>query len=304
MKRKLFAALIVVAMALTVLPETLRQLHDLRYVAQEWVSAGLWNGLYTDVHAREGAPPAQSASPSSEQNNFQWRGRIAPGRAIEVKGINGPVRAEASQGGEVEVVAVKTARNSDPASVRLQVVEHPGGVTICAVYPDGDPSKPNECKPGNAGHSSVRDNDVKVEFTVRVPAGVRFVGRTVNGRVDATSIGGDVEAYTVNGGIQVSASGLARAKTVNGSINASLGSANWTDKLEFKTVNGSITLDLPSVINTEFQADTVNGEINTDFPLTVQGRFSRRHVQGTIGSGGRELIAQTVNGSIRLRRAQ
>jgi hypothetical protein len=47
----------------------------------------------------------------------------------------------------------------------------------------------------------------------------------------------------------------------------------------------------------------VNGDLVTDFPLTVTGRFGPRHLNGTIGSGGRALALETVNGTIRLRKA-
>ena len=89
---------------------------------------------------------------------------------------------------------------------------------------------------------STRNNDVSVDFVVRVPAGVRFDGRTVNGGVQAESLTADASARTVNGNVIVSTSGIARAGTVNGSITAALGRADWTDVLDFKTVNGSITL--------------------------------------------------------------
>jgi hypothetical protein len=304
MKRKLIIASIMTALALTVMPEALRQLRGLKCVAEEQARLGLRSGLATIVYAHDDSHAERLAGDIATEDDFRWQGRIAQGRSIEVKGVSGEVRAEATSGNEVEVVAHKSARRSDPAGVRLQVVEHPGGITICAVYPNADSSKPNECKPGSGGHMNVRNNDVNVDFTVRVPQGVRFIGRNVNGGVEARSIGSDVEAYTVNGGININAAGTARAQTVNGSINAALGDANWTSTLEFKTVNGSITLDLPAQTNTQLQAETVNGDISTDFPLTVQGRFGRRHVSGTIGSGGRDLQLETVNGDIRVRRAQ
>jgi len=47
------------------------------------------------------------------------------------------------------------------------------------------------------------------------------------------------------------------------------------------------------------RAETVNGDIESDFP----GRLSRRHFSGTIGTGGHDLRVETVNGSIRLRKA-
>ena len=81
-----------------------------------------------------------------------------------------------------------------------------------------------------------------------------------------------------------------------------MGDAGWNAALAFRTVNGSITLDLPPDLSAEVRANTVNGEISTDFPLAVTGRVSRRHVTGTIGGGGRRLDLDTVNGSVRLRR--
>src|SRR5256885_13328297 len=92
---------------------------------------------------------------------------------------------------------------------------------------------------------STHENDVVVEFTVHVPVGVKFVGKTVNGEVEAASLGGDVEASTVNGGIHISTSGYAEATTVNGSIVAAVGEASWTDGGGVRTVNRGITPDLP-----------------------------------------------------------
>jgi hypothetical protein len=211
------------------------------------------------------------------------------------------VSAGPASGTEVEVTAVRKGRRNNPEEVRIEVVQHGDGVTICAVYPDVD-GRPNECRPGSEGRMSVRDNDVNVTFTVRVPAGVRFVGRTVNGDVEADGLGGPVDVRTVNGSANFSTSSYGSAQTVNGSIRGTLGSAGWTDDLAFKTVNGSITLTLPADTNTEFRATTVNGDISTDFSVNVTGRVNPRRLVGTIGGGGRALFLETVNGSVTLRR--
>jgi DUF4097 and DUF4098 domain-containing protein YvlB len=241
------------------------------------------------------------ARPAAAQGEFHWKGQLAAGKTIEIKGVNGDISAVAGTG-EVEVKAVKHARRSDPDEVKVEVVPHEGGVTICAVYPSYG-RRENTCEPDERGHMNTQDNDVVVDFTVRVPAGVRFVGKTVNGGIDAANLGSDVEANTVNGSIHVATSGYAEATTVNGSIVASLGRAAWTDALEFRTVNGAITLDLPANLSAEVRAKTVNGDIVTDFPLMVTGRVGPRSVHGTIGSGGRQLALSTVNGSIRLRKS-
>lgn len=236
------------------------------------------------------------------QETWNWRARIAPGRSIEVKGVNGEINAGIASGEEVRVTARKTARRSDPADVEIVVVEHDAGVTICAVYPTPPGRRANECRPGSGGHSNTEDNDVKVAFTVEVPPGVEFIGRTVNGGIEAVSLQGDVTATTVNGGIDVSTTGIARAETVNGSIDVTLGRSDWSGDLEFETVNGGITVALGGEVNAEVTATTMNGGISTEFPLTISGRFGPKRINGTIGSGGRKLELTTVNGDLTLRR--
>jgi hypothetical protein len=248
------------------------------------------------------AAMALSVPALAGQEEFRWTGKVATGSAVEIKGVNGAIVATGTAAGDVEVAAVKKGRKNDPAEVKVEVVEHAGGVTICAVYPST--GAPNECKPGESGRMSVRNNDVNVEFRVKVPAGVRFVGRTVNGGIEARGITADAEAHTVNGGVKLEAAGTARAETVNGGITARLGRTNWTGALKLNTVNGGIEMTMPEGLNTDVKASTVNGDIQTDFPLTVTGRISRRKLEGTIGSGGRLLELGTVNGGIALRKAR
>ncbi|HST53980.1 MAG TPA: DUF4097 family beta strand repeat-containing protein [Pyrinomonadaceae bacterium] len=254
--------------------------------------------------ARSNAPAANVLTQESQQqgSEFRWHEPLAAGRVIEIKGVNGSVEAEPSTGGEVEVVATKRARRSNPDDVHIEVVRSGDGVTICAVYPNAG-GEPNTCAPGRGGHMNVRNNDTSVNFTVRVPAGVRFSGHTVNGKVSAEGLSADVDATTVNGGVNVSTTGVARAQTVNGSIIASMGRADWEGEMEFKTVNGGIDVSFPAGLSAEVEAKTLNGDVSTDFPLTVQGSFGRRHLAGTIGGGGRELRLETVNGSVQIRRA-
>lgn len=242
--------------------------------------------------------------PLARPSDFNWHGRVAPGQTIEIKGVNGAIHAERATGTEAVVEATKSARRSDPNTVTIQVVPHADGVTICAMYPSSDWGRPNDCQPGAGGRMSSNNNDVRVEFTVRVPAGVGFAGRSVNGEVEALSLTGDVEAHTVNGKVRISTTGSAEAQTVNGSIVAHVGQGTGSKALEFETVNGSINIEMPSAINANVTASTVNGRISTDFPLMIHGKFSGRQISGAIGQGGPELRLKTVNGGIELHRAE
>src|SRR5262245_29177004 len=78
---------------------------------------------------------AAAAAPALRADDFRWQGRVASGATIEIKGVNGGIDADPASGSEVEVTAVKRGRRSNPDEVEIKVVEHAGGVTICAVYP-------------------------------------------------------------------------------------------------------------------------------------------------------------------------
>lgn len=240
--------------------------------------------------------PKRTAAP------FKWTGKVAAGKTFEVRGINGPIHASAASGSEVELVAIRSGRRNDPESVKIEVVPHAGGVTVCAVYPSRDDSRPNECKPGGS-RMNVRNNDVNVEFEVRVPKDVTFEGRTVNGRIQAEVLG-VAAVSTVNGSIEVTAGTLTEATTVNGSIHAEvLSNANAADDIKLSTVNGSVHLNLPDGVDADVSAKTVNGGITSEFPeIEVRKKWGPRSAEGRLGHGGRELAVATVNGGIRITR--
>lgn len=236
--------------------------------------------------------------------DFNWHGRLAPGKKLEIKGVMGDVRAVLSNGPEAVVNATKHSNRSDPDEVEIRVVESEDGITICAVYPTPPRARrENTCEPGERWNSSTENNDVSVDFEVQVPAGVRFDGKTVNGEMSVEGLKADVHASTVNGSVRVTTTGLAEASTVNGSVYVEMGRADWSDEIEFTTVNGKITLIMPDRLNTEVRASTVNGEIESDYPVMVTGKFGPRRMRGTIGNGGRSLSLSTVNGGIRLRKS-
>jgi len=232
--------------------------------------------------------------------DFEWSGAIKAGQTIEIKGVNGAIIAGKTSGDKVEIRAWKHGHHSDPAEVKIELIPHPGGITVCSVYPTPFGSSQNRCEPGEDSHISTRNNDVEVRYVVRVPAGVGFTARTVNGSVTALGLTGPTLAHTVNGSVEVSTAGRAEAETVNGSIRASIGIKSWDDALDFRTVNGGIEVSVPSDLNADLEASTVNGSIESDLPVTVHGSIGRRHLRGTLNKGGSALRIETVNGGIRI----
>src|SRR5688500_1264065 len=83
---------------------------------------------------------------TAQQPDFEWHGPIARGSFIEIRGINGNVRAMPSTSGEVEVVA-DVESGVAVSGVKVQLMQHDNGVTVCSVFP-GE----KVCRPlGDAG---------------------------------------------------------------------------------------------------------------------------------------------------------
>jgi len=227
---------------------------------------------------------------------FHWSGKLAADQLVQVKGINGNIDAEGGSGDQVEVTAEKSGPDAD--RVKIQVASTGDGVIICAIYPGSSES----CSPSwHAGN--VRGDNTKVHFMIHMPKNLRFSGQNVNGDVNAKGMGRVVRAESVNGSVQVSTTAWAEAETVNGAIRAKVGNAAWRGTLSFKSVNGSVELEMPDDLSADVKFKSLNGRISSDFPITISGSFVGQSAKGRIGNGGRELSIETVNGSVQLKKA-
>jgi hypothetical protein len=236
--------------------------------------------------------------PAGGEETFDWTGALAPGQTLEIKGVSGSITASPVAGEDAAVHAVKRGERDDPAAVDIVVVRHAGGVTVCALYPDVPGQPPNTCEPGTAGHVSVQDNDVRVEFTVHVPDAVDFRAVTVSGDIDAAGMQGDVSATTISGSVDVSTTGVAVATTVSGSIAVSLGEPQPDRDLDFTAVSGNVVVEVPANTDAHAVLTTVSGVVTSEFPLDGTARTR----SGDLGAGGPRLSLTTVSGSVHLRK--
>jgi len=242
---------------------------------------------------------AGSAAPGDTAAVWTWTGKIAPKQSVWLKNVNGDVEVEPAAGDSVAVVVEKSGRRSQFGAVRLVAV--PGeGVTICALWGNGSRHCGAE---GDYEAGSLRHNSVRVHFTVRVPRGVKVDAFTVNGDVTVAGASAPVKVQTVNGEINAQTSaGPLEAKNVNGSVHATISGFAEPGKVEVKTVNGAVTLELPAKVNAELEATTLAGSVDTDFPLTASQGILPRRFHGTIGTGGRAIQVETLHGSIQVRK--
>ena len=232
---------------------------------------------------------------------FGWQSYIAPDQAIEIRGVNGGIRVEPADGTIAEVVATKSGRHPDPASIRIEIEWSDQGVLICTVYPTSDGQEFNPCHPEN--HSANLSGDAKVDFVVHIPAQTRLKYRAVNGSVYADVPNNRIDAELVNGRVVIATGTSARAALVNGSIIATLGAVDGCG-CDFTTVTGTIDVSLPATVNARAKATALVGTITTDFPIRVHRSWISSWFDDAIGTSGPDVSMSVVTGSVHLRRTQ
>ena len=261
----------------------------------DMVPGGALDGLAHDLKGLANDPdlrPRRTAKP------WMYHAALPAGHALWVRGLRGAITVEPARGDSVEVTAVKTYGASDPEVVTLATAPGTNGVVVCALWgADGHCSSADDYRQGNA-----QDNDVAVAFTVRVPHGVRIDASTVTGAVQVRGASAPVVAQTVDGAVSVeTTAGPVDAHTVNGSVTAVVRGFAGPGAVKLGTVNGSVTVDLPTPLDAQIEANTMNGSVDSDFPLKTTDKFVIRHATGTVGAGGRKIELHAINGSVRVK---
>jgi DUF4097 and DUF4098 domain-containing protein YvlB len=206
---------------------------------------------------------------------------------VSLNNVNGDVEITGWSRNEVQIDAVKTARDQQRLDeARVDVNSSGNSVEIETHYPT---------------HLFANNNNpASVHYTLHVPQNARIDKiNLVNGGLTVQKLSGEINANLVNGKVSASdLAGTADLATVNGSVEANYASLNNVHEIKLQSVNGRVELRLPQSPNAEVTASTVNGAISTDFPLTVKGRWVGKHMEGTLGNGGVKIELNNVNGSI------
>jgi len=251
--------------------------------------------LRSEFARDDGGPGRLAGAP------WTYQAKLGANQWLWIRNTRGSVTVEPSRGDSLQISAVKTYRSSESASVRLVAVPVEGGVAVCAMW-----GSDSDCGPG---HHDVRmrggrHNDVAVDFTVRLPRSAGLDATTTVGDVHVVGARGPLVVHAVSGDVDVvTARGPVKVELVNGDVRVRMEAFGDTGGVTASTINGSLTAELPAHLDANVEASTVNGSITTDYQLPVNGKFAGRHVNGTLGRGGRKVHLETVNGSIKLKKA-
>lgn len=240
-------------------------------------------------------------------------------KTLQIDNLFGAIDVQAYDGGEVELVALKTIKAKDQdkikkakADVKLDITAEGGGIDI---YVDG----PFRCQCEGGRGYNWRDfgYEVYFDFVLKVPRKTALTLKTVNGGdVTVKGVEGDFEVSNVNGKVTMeSVAGSGKAYTVNGPVKVSF-ARNPAAKCSFRTVNGDVTLFFRDGLAADFKMKTFNGEAYSDFEVkalpapppvrdTVKGHFVYKRdkfSQVRVGQGGPEITCDTLNGDILIKK--
>lgn len=220
---------------------------------------------------------------------------------VVVRNVNGAVNIETWDNPKVEILAYKSAHGNNFRKVRkyfnsIEINFEQSGKKI---WVETHLPKRN----GNGFFDWLLGDNVsgRVEYEIRLPAGVNLDVKTTNGKISVSGVKGLVKLKSTNGAIWgENISGMVEAKTTNGAIQISLKEVAPGEELGFYTTNGSIRLHLPEDLSCTLDAKTTNGSIYSDFEIRTLGKVKPNRLKGKIGSGDGLLDLRTVNGSIKL----
>jgi DUF4097 and DUF4098 domain-containing protein YvlB len=249
------------------------------------------------------APAVLGAQDRQSERAFTLNERVPAGQWLRVRNVIGEVNVRPASGDRVEIVATKSWRRGDPSMVRIESRKSAdGSILVCAFWTENATCDESGYRSRGEGRSN-RNNDVAVEFEVRLPKGVNVGAWSVNGEVSVEGATGEVNAGSVNGSVEATSSGgPVQANSVNGTVHARMGRIGNTEDLNFSSVNGNVIAEFEQDIDAQIELSTVNGRFQTDWPVTITGRVDPRHLRATIGKGGRRIRLSTVNGNVELRK--
>jgi DUF4097 and DUF4098 domain-containing protein YvlB len=256
-------------------------------------------GLAGNAEVESSQPGEQ---PTQElREDFQQTYPLSANGRLSLENLNGGVRIAVWNRDEVQVSAVKRAyRRERLNEAKIEVNASADAIRIKTIYPDWNQTFTDE-------HKGRYNNPALVDYTVMVPRNVRLESvDLVNGSLDVDGVEGDVKASSVNG--RVTARGLAgeaKLSTVNGNLEATFTKLDEAKPIMLGSVNGNVTLILPSDANAAVRAGTVHGAISNEFGLNVQhGDYVGHELNGQLGAGGPRIKLGNVNGRISIKHAQ
>ncbi len=272
----------------------------------QWLSSLLFASLFISSNGNLPLQTVQTRTTNQtisqnlgeESERFEQTYPFNSNGKIEISNINGSITVEAWDKNEIKLEAVKYAESKEWLNeVKLRIDASQSAFSVETDY--------GSWQNRNGGNWGKNGGNIRVEFHLFVPK-TAYLNEieTINGTVNVLNMHNFTKASAVNGEVRaVNLRGSAEISTVNGTTEAEFDSLQSTSKITLSTVNGRVSLTIPSDADATIKADTVNGGIRNDFGLPVKkGQYVGRDLYGKLGNGDVKIKLESVNGPLNINR--
>jgi hypothetical protein len=270
------------------------------------------------------AQPAANAQSFSDHVSKEFTlQKSASGSLLAIYNVFGAIKVEGYSGDKVvleinETISADNQQDLETGKKEFKLGFDQKDDTITCYI-----AEPRDSRPHRYYNDTWDDRRIEykynLDFSVKVPFGMSLTASTVNdGNVSVKDVAGSLRVHNVNGSITIAnAKGTTDARTVNGDV-----TVNYLDippaNSSYSTVNGEMNITYPANLSADLQFKSMNGAFYTNFPdyqvLPVKiTKTQDKHGDGAvyhisknrdirIGTGGRTLRFETLNGNIYIKK--
>lgn len=223
-----------------------------------------------------------------EKDEFRQSYTLQPGSQVEVKGINGSVTIETTDGSTAEVYVIRSARSRQDLEHRKVLVEQVASRFVIR---------------GENDSEGRRRAEVRQQVRLKLPRKVDLQVHGINGSVKAAEIEGRGSVSGVNGKVELAQlGGITKISGINGSVSVGVTRLD-PEGMKISGVNGRVDIQFAGDLNAEIHASGINGKVETELPATsLVSEGNRSNFKAKVGSGGPVISVSGVNGKVALKK--
>ncbi len=212
---------------------------------------------------------------------------LKSGGRLTLENTRGDIHISSWRGDGVELRAETTGDQEAIDLVPVEIKSREDELNIRSVFPVYAP-----------------ELNVRVDYRLRVPIEIDLkLVKSINGNVNVSGVTGRAVIEDDNGEITVKGfSGILKATTVNGKIEAEVTRVTESDFIRLENFNGDISLRLPSQVQAHWVVRSLNGTIESNIRFPILNNFGPQVVDFADGVEEPLIRAYSVNGNIRIAR--
>jgi hypothetical protein len=142
---------------------------------------------------------------------------------------------------------------------------------------------------------------VKIDYSG--PFAEDVIVKNLTGEVEISTLNGDIDLFNITGPTAIS--------SINGDIKCIFSEVSQQAPISISSVNGELDITIPSNTKADLVLSTFSGDIFTDMDIEFDKKSKEglsiiggNKIKGTLNGGGVDILLNTINDNIYLRKAK